>query len=165
MSRHGAGDVRGAAQAYREIIQKDPKNSMALHCLGAAEASLGNYAVAEQMMKRALDVSPLDRDILANYSNLLQIMGRHEDALPVLERALVGGVADPALIYAKAVCLFRLKRFEEALVDFSTVVSMQPANAVAIGDCGAALGELKRFDEALAKIGRASCRERVYGLV
>ena len=69
----------------------------AFHNLGILNAYQANYVDAEQFLKKALALSPQDVFILINYANILDLLGRHEDAIQTALKALQ---IDPLNLYA-----------------------------------------------------------------
>ena len=76
MSLHRSGQVAAAAQIYRQLIKRDPRNAAALHFLALAESSAGNRAEAADLMRRSVDAAPGNVEFIANYAKLLAMLGR-----------------------------------------------------------------------------------------
>ncbi len=55
-------DYEHAAEAYREILRKEPENAVALAGLGAAAFHLGDYRTAETHLERAAKANPGDAE-------------------------------------------------------------------------------------------------------
>lgn len=76
-----------AAQAYREILQKDTRSLLAWTNLGNAEMQLGRASAAEEAFRKALELDPESADTLNNLAWLLYEQKRVEEAEPFARRA------------------------------------------------------------------------------
>src|SRR5882672_753934 len=82
------GGVDEAEALCRALLVQVPAHFDALHLLGVIHHQKGDYAVAAQLIVRAIDVKP---DIAAAHSNLgsaLRQLRRPVDALASFDRAL-----------------------------------------------------------------------------
>jgi tetratricopeptide (TPR) repeat protein len=88
----------GAAKAYEAIVRTEPQNGRAWLRLGIARESLGSYPEALEAMKKAEELQfllPLTRFFLARCSAR---MGREDEALTWLERAVEADFSSPEQI-------------------------------------------------------------------
>ena len=73
----------------REIISRDPDNAEALNALGYTLADrTDRYEEAHELIMRAVELKPDDHYIVDSLGWVLHRMGRHEEALEHLRRAL-----------------------------------------------------------------------------
>lgn len=72
----------------KKSILLDPKNARAYQALFAVEKTLGNTDKAIAASKKAIELNPFDRDILADYATYLIAVDQQEEAAPVLKQAL-----------------------------------------------------------------------------
>ena len=86
-----AGDARSARTAYRTFLGRWPDNVNAAVGLANAHHTLGELADAEQVLREAARRSPDSVVVLNNLAQTLSDLGRHEEALPVIERAVAAG--------------------------------------------------------------------------
>ena len=79
--RAGLGDVEAKC---REAAQKanalDPGSAMTLHAMGDVARMEFRYAEAERLFERAMAVDPTYPDVREDYSELMSIVGRDDDA-------------------------------------------------------------------------------------
>ncbi len=88
----------GAAKAYEAIVRTEPQNGRAWLRLGIARESLGSYPEALEAMKKAEALQfllPLTRFFLARCSAR---MGREDETLTWLERAVEADFSSPEQI-------------------------------------------------------------------
>jgi Flp pilus assembly protein TadD len=73
----------------RNIIEQDPQNAQALNALGYSLADrTDRYEEAEQLIDRALELRPNDHYILDSKGWVLYRLGRLDEAIVYLRRAL-----------------------------------------------------------------------------
>ena len=82
--------VAAAEPAIAEALKNDSNLPAAHAALGALRWPTGDLDAAEDAFKTALQLNPDDPKSLADYGSYLRFNGRAVDAIPVLEKALVG---------------------------------------------------------------------------
>ena len=111
------------------------------------------------------EVGALD-DSAAGYANLVKLqpdnarfwfglagaqqdLGNHSDALASLDQAVALEHQNAVFHYTRGQSLIALGRIEEAASAYRLAVNIEPTYADAAGNLGAALGQLRRWDEAV----------------
>jgi tetratricopeptide (TPR) repeat protein len=152
---HRSGRLADAAQVYRSIVRKEPRNFDALYLLGLALLQQGQWEAAEERLRLAVQIQPKVAEAHANRGTALLQLGRHEEALASFNDAikLQPGLAE--VFGNRGNALTALGRLEEAAADFERAIALQPRNPSILNNYAAALQKLKRFDEALAKVDLA----------
>jgi len=74
--------------AYREILQRCPRESTARQQLSRVHALNGAIDEAEELLKQGIEIAPLAASAWHQYADLLQNTGRFEDMLDVLQRGV-----------------------------------------------------------------------------
>lgn len=154
-SLHQAGRFVEAGISYREILKRHPDNAVALHGLGALEASLGHFQEARSLMNRSLAIQPSNIHFLENYATILYQSGDYESALQTCGRGLRLNSANAALGYISAIALYKLRRFEDSLAQFDKLLTFQPKHVAGINERGSLLAEMGRYDAASAAFQKA----------
>jgi tetratricopeptide (TPR) repeat protein len=91
LSAASAGNVDLAEQDLRRIIQMDGGNAMALNALGYTLTDLTDrHQEAYRLIQRALELDPDDPATLDSMGWVLHRLGRNEEAVDFLRRALAG---------------------------------------------------------------------------
>ena len=106
-------------------------------------------------MDRALALNPGYTWALGTKGEALRQMGRHEEAIQVLDQALA---ANPEYVFAltsKGEALRQLDRYEEAIQAFDQALALRPDYDWALGSKGEALRQLGRYEEALTFLNQA----------
>ena len=102
--------------------------------------------------KRAFDLNPNYPDGLAMYSHFLMIMGRPDEAMAMIERALDLDPFNVTIQTFYTVDLVFARRYEEATVEGNKALAMQPGNPIAIQGLLEAYEAKGMEKETLAKI-------------
>lgn len=152
---HQKGDLNEAANLYRQLIAKDPKNFHALHFLGIIEASAGKIDQAKALMARSLSVQPPNIQFIENYAAILCQCGDYDAALQTCRHGLEIDRANTSLLYVDAISLFKLNQLQESLTQFDKLLSYQPKHIAALNERGSVLAAMKRYDAALASVEAA----------
>jgi tetratricopeptide (TPR) repeat protein len=83
------GDYEGSERVYRELLQRDKNNILALNNLAwllAVRENKGEEAL--NMIKRAIELAGPGGDLLDTEASVLMVLGRPEDAIKKLEDAV-----------------------------------------------------------------------------
>jgi putative thioredoxin len=75
------GDLAAAAEAYRELLTRDPTDEMAKAALGQVELLLRTESVDEPALRARADQAPDDAEAQAAVADLDMVRGRVEDAI------------------------------------------------------------------------------------
>ncbi len=122
-------------QQIDRAISEDPENSYAQAVYG-----LYRYARdrddAENTFKYAIELNPNDVDALDIYADYLRDEERHQDALPVINRALELDPLSVSLFHDLGRSEIALGRFEEAQLAFDRISQINPGNPYAAHGSG-----------------------------
>jgi len=75
------GDLAAAAEAYRELLQRNPSDEMAKAALGQVELLLRTESVDEAALRARAEAAPDDVEAQAAVADLDMVRGRVEDAI------------------------------------------------------------------------------------
>ena len=75
------GDLAGAAEAYRELLARDPSDEMAKAALGQVELLLRTESVDETALRARADQAPDDVEAQGAVADLDMVRGRVEEAI------------------------------------------------------------------------------------
>lgn len=85
---HQAGDLAGAALAYRALLAKNPRDAQLLNLLGVAVLQLGNPVEAVELLRDAARRRPDASDIHDNLGSALRAAGNPAPAVEAHRKAL-----------------------------------------------------------------------------
>jgi Flp pilus assembly protein TadD len=116
-----------AADAYREILRRDPTSVLAWTNLGNAEMRAGRRPAAEEAFRKAVALDPLSADALNNLAWLLFEENRNEEAEPLARRAVDAPAPDSwTRLDTLARILAARGRCDEARTKFALAVAQVP---------------------------------------
>jgi protein O-GlcNAc transferase len=154
-SFHQRGNVKEAANLYRQLIESDPNNFQALQYLGVIEAGAGRIEHAKSLMARSLAIQPANIQFIENYASILCQGGDYATALQVCRDGLRINKANVSLLYVSAIASFKLGRLQDSLSQFDRLLLLQPNHLIALNERGFVLAEMKTYDAALASVKKA----------
>ncbi len=154
-SLHQQGRVSEAMPLYREVLNHEPRNVDALHLLGVALASAGDFERATILLSGAAQLAPQSAAIQANLGGVLSSTGRFQEALIAYERALSSQPRLPAALRGQAAALMQLGRHEAATVAFRKAVRAVPQDDQAWNGLGVVLERSGQAAEARTHFARA----------
>ena len=85
---HQQGEFEQAESAYRQVLEKNPRDASALHLLGLLCAGKGDMAQAEAMVRSAVAIDERYAEAHNNLGKLLCQQGRHDEAIACHRRSL-----------------------------------------------------------------------------
>ena len=122
-------------QQVDRAISEDPENSYAQAVYG-----LYRYARdrddAESTFKYAMELNPNDVDVLDIYADFLRDEERHQEALPIIRRALELDPLSVSLFHDLGRSEIALGQFEEAQLAFNRISQINPGNPYAAHGSG-----------------------------
>jgi serine/threonine protein kinase/Tfp pilus assembly protein PilF len=125
--------ARKQREATLKAISLDATLAEAHYLLAAITTWLDwDFRAAGPEWKRALELDPNYPDGLAMYSHYLAIMGRPEEAMTEIDRALRLDPFNVTIHSFRAIDLLFARRFDEALAQARKAVAMEPGNFVAL---------------------------------
>ena len=152
---HQQGKIHQAESIYRQLLEKNPKNSDALHLLGLIAYQTGNHQGAVDMIDGAIEINP---NVASYYSNLaIALIGLNQLNAAILncQKAIELNI-DFAEAYTNlGLALRELKKFEEAVESYEKAIALSPNQAEAYSNLSIVLLELKQFEAALANCNKA----------
>jgi hypothetical protein len=86
-----AGNPEAARIAYRALLERWPGNTSGAIGLANTHHALGELGEAERVLREAASRDPASVVVLNNWAMTLSDLGRHDEALPVIERAAALG--------------------------------------------------------------------------
>gem|GEM_PF-218893 len=85
-----------------------------------------DFPTSEKLLLQAIEISPNNANVLYTYSYLLNTMGRHEEAVKVVDQAKVIDPLTVAYFNYQIINLYLLKRYEEAISTIHEALQLYP---------------------------------------
>ncbi len=143
-----AGDFHNAADYYTEAIHINSTYATALFNRGFAYYKLEKYNKALLNFNQVITLDPNDIIAYEYRGNTNFLLGRHEDALADYNKIIAANPSANMLIN-RGIAYSRLQRFDEALVDFNTVLGDAPNDSEALSNIGDVYFSLNQFEDAI----------------
>lgn len=155
VERHRAGDLRGAEEIYRQVVEWSPSSPEPWNYLGAIALGVGDMPRAEARYAKALALRADWPEVLHAHASALHALGRFDEARVELERATE---LDPKLHQAwngLGITLQRGGDVAGAQRCFERASELAPAAHAYVFNLGTNLKLQRRFAEARAVLQRA----------
>jgi len=139
-----------ALQLLNTALNKYPNETDLLFARVLFYDSEGDRAGSERDLRQIIRMQPEDSRALNHLGYMLADQTtRYEEALELIERAIAVSPDDPAIIDSLGWALYKLGRYEEALVQMRRAYANFRNDEVA-SHLGEVLWAMERFDEAMA---------------
>jgi protein O-GlcNAc transferase len=157
---HEQGEISGAEEIYRRVLEHDPRHPQALHLLGLAAHQRGQHATAVDLIGRAIAIDPSNGLQYLNLGNAQRALGQSDAAVASYARAVGLDPERFAAWFNLGQLLSELGRADEAIPAFRRALAIDPTGARAhVGLAAALVSDAKHradpapaFTEAVALI-------------
>jgi predicted O-linked N-acetylglucosamine transferase (SPINDLY family) len=149
------GRVTEAERLCHAVLRSVPEHYQALHLLGVLALARRDVAAGANWIARSLRLNASQPLAYSNLGAALLDLGRSEEALRNLDRALALMPDFPEAVNNRGNALLVLRRVDEALATYERAIALRPDYADALNNRGNALKELGRVGEALAAYEQA----------
>ncbi len=137
-----------ALETYFNIIEQDAEASYAYNNIGLIYSERGEYEKAIKNLKTALEIDSTHPTVNNNLGEVYEKLEKYEEALEYYNKQLAIEEDDYYYIN-RAWCYIRLRNFEEAKKDFSTVINANNENMYAWYGLGRVYKILKEYETAI----------------
>ena len=145
-----------ALSRYDESIALDPTNHATYYHRGAVLRKIGRIDDAKASLRDCLVISPGYGPALSELGILLVSEGNPTEGLGMLDKAIsTGGEHVCGALENKAACLLKLRRFEEAITCYDTMIEEHPLGPAVLRDKAGVLCRLGRHADAIPLYDRA----------
>jgi predicted Zn-dependent protease len=138
-------DPKDAERAFNRDLENDPKSIWAHFGLGIVLRETQQYAKATENFHEALKGRPHSIFIIRNLAETYQLMGRADEAIPLLSEALKWDPNDRTSLYLMAVSYENLEEYEKAIPIFEKLTSMKPVKNEVYYNIGICYGRLNKL--------------------
>ena len=119
------GDINAAINIFDTLAIKYPKNSDVMHMKAFACSQSNNIEGAISSFKNALELSPKNNNVLLDYCNFLNTIGKKKEAYIIL-REKINNKNDFRLYFLQGCLEMDLNKLEYAIESFKKVLSLNP---------------------------------------
>jgi serine/threonine-protein kinase len=150
--------IRGAALKAVEI---DPDLAEAHAAVGAVSVDDWQWERAEEEFRRAIDLNPDHQDMCYCYAALLSILGRHAEAVRLVQHSVKVNPLLSASFANLGMRLYEARRYAEAEVALQRALEMESENVLARAFLGFVYQATGRADAAVRIYDRPPLRDTV----
>ena len=150
----GAGQEAEAERRFRQYLEANPLDPIAVYSLAVILLKRGEVGVALPLLAQATQRTPGFAPLWAAYASAQQSLGLRDEALASYDQALA---AKPDYIEAlvnSGALLRETHQHLAALERFNKVLTINPNYESALGNCAILLTEFKRSEQAIAMFQR-----------
>jgi len=122
-----AGEQAKAIEGYRKVIALDPRSRDACYSLARALIEQRNFAEAETLLTRAIELVPADVGVRLEMARLWELTGREEQALRFYSEVAQKQPGNAAARRRLGELLLARKQFAAAAAEFEAAAQSQPS--------------------------------------
>lgn len=148
VQHHNAGRFPEAEKCYRQVLQADPDQPVALHLLGMIAFQSGNVEAAIELVSKALNIKPDFAEAHNTFGIVLKNAGRLDDAMASYKKAIAITPAYTEAHYNLGNALQEQGNSNDAVESYKAAIATNPTYIDAHINLGNSLRILERFDEA-----------------
>ena len=153
---HNEGELDQAEAIYRQILAVDTSNFYALNFLGCLCRLRGLYSEGIELLKKAVEIDPLNVNCLVSLGNILGDAGDDNAAIPYFLRAIEikGDCAVARESLGDSLC--KEGRYEESEKMLKSALCINPRSHLSWFNLGVAFFRQEKFSEAIASYRKAN---------
>ena len=155
LNLHRAGDMRGAAQAYEQILQQHPNTAEAWHMLRVLTHQLGKNDLAATCIERAIKLDPAQAAYHSNLGVVYRTQGKLREAVAQYRLAILRMPDYPEAYNNLGQSLHELKELTDAETQLREALRLRSEYAEARFNLAHVLQSQGRFDEATVEYRKA----------
>ncbi|NQU56992.1 MAG: tetratricopeptide repeat protein [Rhodospirillales bacterium] len=144
-----------AESIYKQILQVDPDQPVALHLLGVIAHQVGNNDVAVELIRKSLIIQPDYAEAHNNLGGALNELKYFDEAVASYHKALAIKPDYAEAYFNLGVSLKQLNKMDAALASYQKAIAIKPDYAEAHNNLGLVLKELNKPDDAVASYSKA----------
>jgi predicted TPR repeat methyltransferase len=156
---HESGQLDAAEKVYLQILDAEPYNALAQCSLGFVHMLQKRYADAEQHLSAAVAVEPRLTQGWIQLSVAIYNLGRGNEAIACLDRAIGLNPDDIESLTNRAVMLFEMGRIPQAQASCETALAFKPDFVPALINRGNVYSAQKQYEQALSAYSAALSEE------
>jgi protein O-GlcNAc transferase len=150
LEHQNAGRLQEAEAVFRDYLLTHPCDGIATYSLAVILMQRQDLKLALAILEPCVAVLPGFAPVWMAYANVLQNLGRRDEALIAYDKAIAANPQYTEALINSGVLLRETHRHLEALDRFQRVLAIKPEHETALGNTGIILTEFKRTQEAIA---------------
>lgn len=152
---HHEGRLAEAGKLYQNILKLEPQHADSMHMLGVMAHQTGHHEMAAGLIRQAIAHSKGTPSYFNNLGNVLQALGRPDEAETCYRRALILDPDNADIHNNLGSAVYALEKLEEAVQHYSRALALRADFAQACFNLAGASMKLGRSDHAVSLYKRA----------
>ena len=116
-----------ALHYLRKALELEPTSPEAWFAIGDAEYHLDNYAAAETAYRKVIELEPENKEIWLEYSHLMMVDDRPDDAMELIRQGLQHHAGDAELLYRLACYQYSTGNVQASYATLEEALTADPA--------------------------------------
>ncbi|XP_071696842.1 cell division cycle protein 27 homolog B-like isoform X2 [Rutidosis leptorrhynchoides] len=148
-------DFENGIKSYQNALQIDARHYNAWYGLAMIYLRQEKYQFSEHHFRRALQINPRSSVIMCYLGTSLHSLKRNEEALAMMEKAIIADKMNPLPMYQKANILVSLEDFDGALQVLEELKEYAPHESSVYALMGKVYKRRSMYDKAMLHFGLA----------
>ena len=149
------GEIKKAADAYREGLDRNPENTNLLNSLGVCHSVMNQLDTARNLFERAIRLSPSDDVVLYNTGLTYHLLNNPKTAIHYLQQALLHNEALYDAQLTLGIVFINAQRQNEAWPHLERAIALNPRSGLPHRILGDLLLERKALEQAIKSFTQA----------
>lgn len=155
VEHHTGGRLAEAEALYRQVLQADPDQPVALHLLGVLAHQTGHNGAAVELISKAISIKPDYPEAHNNLGLSLQGQGQLDGAAASYQRAISLKPDYPEAHNNLGNAALQLGQTQGAVESYRQAIAIKPDYLKAHNNLGLALRDLGKLDQAIESYHKA----------
>lgn len=148
-------DFENGIKCYQRALQVDERHYNSWYGLGVIYLRQEKFQFAEHHFRRAFFINPRSSVLMCYLGMSLHSLRRNEEALEMIEKAILADPKNPLPLYQKANILLSLERYDEALMNLDQLKECAPQETSVYALMGKIYKKLNMHEKAMFYFGLA----------
>ncbi|KAL6584964.1 Cell division cycle protein 27 B [Orobanche minor] len=148
-------DFENGIKSYQSALRIDSRHYNAWHGLGMVYLRQEKYEFSEHHFRMAFQINPLSSVIMSYLGTALHALKRNNEALEMMERAVLADKKNPLPLYQKANILVSMDNLDGALAVLEELKEYAPCESSVYALMGSIYKRRNMYDKAMLHFGLA----------
>ncbi|KAL6563551.1 Cell division cycle protein 27 B [Orobanche gracilis] len=148
-------DFENGIKSYQSALRVDTRHYNAWHGLGMVYLRQEKYEFSEHHFRMAFQINPLSSVIMSYLGTDLHALKRNNEALEMMERAVLADKKNPLPLYQKANILVSMDNLDGALAVLEELKEYAPCESSVYALMGSIYKRRNMYDKAMLHFGLA----------
>jgi tetratricopeptide (TPR) repeat protein len=144
-----AHNYQEAIKDFDQVLENDPKNTIALNGKGGSLALIGNTTQAMKYFDQVLEINPNDVNGLNNKASMFMILGNYTTASQYLNKSLTINSQNLKTLNLESSLLGKTGRYNDSMSYSDKILSLDPKNIDALNNKGLALLQIGNVNQSI----------------